>query len=440
MKNNQEKTNKNKWKYIIASSLVIGAGAGIAGSLYLKNKNIDTEHISKSENDNDSTNNISSNNIPTKNIVDIKDFAYSNKLAEENLNQFVSYEKLLNNNFLYLKRDSSFSKLELYKTNKNGDLVQKLNIEGDNKGQIELNSIIELSDESLVLQVEEYISNMEASIYSLRRYNKNGELEFNKIIDNNIDILNLYSSNNLDGFISMESDSNGDMNIVKYNFNGEEAFRYKIGYYYTYNIDVVFKENKIAFISKDNSSHNIIELDENGKEIRKINMPYNDIRVDKLFTTSDNGYIVSFAKNNGDDYESIESYYIKIDSNGKEEWTYSEKSNSFTRSINEINDGYILLNKDVYYEQNEDNINVSNLYSILKIDKSGNKEWVKYININDESNSSIFTINGEYMEGEFLVVSGILEDSENNAYHIKFSIDKDGYISSVNNDDIDAVG
>lgn len=433
MKNNQAKINKNKWKYVIASSLIVGAG--IAGGLYLKNTNvnIDKEHISKSEDNNSGL---------SANVVDIKDFAYSNKLLGENLNKFVSYGKLLNNNFLYLKRDTSFSKLELYKMNEHGDLVQKLNIECDDKAQIELNSIIELSDESLVLQVEEYISNMEASIYSLRRYNKNGELEFNKIIDNNIDILNLYSSNNLDGFISMESDSNGDMNIVKYNFNGEEAFRHKIGYYYTYNIDVVFKEDKMAFISKDdnNNIHNIIELDENGKEIRKINIPYDNIRIDKLFATSDNGYIVGFAKNNGDDYENIESYCIKLDSDGKEEWTYSEKSNNFTRSINEIDGGYILFSNNVYYEQNEDNIKTSDVYSILKIDNSGNEEWVKYININDELNSSIFTVNGEYMEDEFLAVSGILEDSENNAYLIKFLIDKDGNISSVHNEGNNAVG
>lgn len=433
MKNNQAKINKNKWKYVIASSLIVGAG--IAGGLYLKNTNvnIDKEHISKSEDNNSGL---------SANVVDIKDFAYSNKLLGENLNKFVSYGKLLNNNFLYLKRDTSFSKLELYKMNEHGDLVQKLNIEGDDKAQIELNSIIELSDESLVLQVEEYISNMEASIYSLRRYNKNGELEFNKIIDNNIDILNLYSSNNLDGFISMESDSDGYMNIVKYNFNGEEAFRHKIGYYYTYNIDVVFKEDKMAFISKDdnNNIHNIIELDENGKEIRKINIPYDNIRIDKLFATSDNGYIVGFAKNNGDDYENIESYCIKLDSDGKEEWTYSEKSNNFTRSINEIDGGYILFSNNVYYEQNEDNIKTSDVYSILKIDNSGNEEWVKYININDELNSSIFTVNGEYMKDEFLAVSGILEDSENNAYLIKFLIDKDGNISSVHNEGNNAVG
>lgn len=432
MKNNQQKINQNKLKYILASTLALGVG--ITGSLYLKNINInsDKEHITKNEN----VNNLSVN------TVDIKDFAYSNKLLDENLNKFVSYGKLLNNNFLYLKRDTSFSKLELYKMNEHGDLVQKLNIEGDDKAQIELNSIIELSDESLVLQVEEYISNMEASIYSIRRYNKNGELEFNKIIDNNIDILNLYSSNNLDGFISMESDSNGDMNIVKYNFNGEEAFRHKIGYYYTYNIDVVFKEDKMAFISKDdnNNIHNIIELDENGKEIRKINIPYDNIRIDKLFATSDNGYIVGFAKNNGDDYENIESYCIKLDSDGKEEWTYSEKSNNFTRSINEIDGGYILFSNNVYYEQNEDNIKTSDVYSILKIDNSGNEEWVKYININDELNSSIFTVNGEYMEDEFLAVSGILEDSENNAYLIKFLIDKDGNISSVHNEGNNAVG
>lgn len=433
MKNNQAKINKNKWKYVIASSLIVGAG--IAGGLYLKNTNvnIDKEHISKSEDNNSGL---------SANVVDIKDFAYSNKLLGENLNKFVSYGKLLNNNFLYLKRDTSFSKLELYKMNKNGDLIQSLNIEGDNKAQIELNSVIELSDESLVLQIEEYIPDMETSIYSLRRYNKNGDLEFNRVIDNNIDILNLYSSNNLDGFISMESDSNGDMNIVKYNFNGEEAFRHKIGYYYTYNIDVVFKEDKMAFISKDdnNNIHNIIELDENGKEIRKINIPYDNIRIDKLFATSDNGYIVGFAKNNGDDYENIESYCIKLDSDGKEEWTYSEKSNNFTRSINEIDGGYILFSNNVYYEQNEDNIKTSDVYSILKIDNSGNEEWVKYININDELNSSIFTVNGEYMEDEFLAVSGILEDSENNAYLIKFLIDKDGNISSVHNEGNNAVG
>ena len=433
MKNNQAKINKNKWKYVIASSLIVGAG--IAGGLYLKNTNvnIDKEHISKSEDNNSGL---------SANVVDIKDFAYSNKLLGENLNKFVSYGKLLNNNFLYLKRDTSFSKLELYKINEYGDLVQKLNIEGDDKAQIELNSIIELSDESLVLQVEEYISDMETSIYSLRRYNKNGDLEFNRVIDNNIDVLNLYSSNSLDGFISMESDSNGYMNIVKYNFNGEEAFRHKIGYYYTYNIDVVFKEDKMAFISKDdnNNIHNIIELDENGKEIRKINIPYDNIRIDKLFATSDNGYIVGFAKNNGDDYENIESYCIKLDSDGKEEWTYSEKSNNFTRSINEIDGGYILFSNNVYYEQNEDNIKTSDVYSILKIDNSGNEEWVKYININDELNSSIFTVNGEYMEDEFLAVSGILEDSENNAYLIKFLIDKDGNISSVHNEGNNAVG
>lgn len=433
MKNNQAKINKNKWKYVIASSLIVGAG--IAGGLYLKNTNvnIDKEHISKSEDNNSGL---------SANVVDIKDFAYSNKLLGENLNKFVSYGKLLNNNFLYLKRDTSFSKLELYKMNEHGDLVQKLNIEGDDKAQIELNSIIELSDESLVLQVEEYISDMETSIYSLRRYNKNGDLEFNRVIDNNIDVLNLYSSNSLDGFISMESDSDGYMNIVKYNFNGEEAFRHKIGYYYTYNIDVVFKEDKMAFISKDdnNNIHNIIELDENGKEIRKINIPYDNIRIDKLFATSDNGYIVGFAKNNGDDYENIESYCIKLDSDGKEEWTYSEKSNNFTRSINEIDGGYILFSNNVYYEQNEDNIKTSDVYSILKIDNSGNEEWVKYININDELNSSIFTVNGEYMEDEFLAVSGILEDSENNAYLIKFLIDKEGNISSVHNEGNNAVG
>ena len=433
MKNNQAKINKNKWKYVIASSLIVGAG--IAGGLYLKNTNvnIDKEHISKSEDNNSGL---------SANVVDIKDFAYSNKLLDENLNKFVSYGKLLNNNFLYLKRDTSFSKLELYKMNKNGDLIQSLNIEGDNKAQIELNSVIELSDESLVLQIEEYIPDMETSIYSLRRYNKNGDLEFNRVIDNNIDILKLYSSNSLDGFISMESDSDGYMNIVKYNFNGEEAFRHKIGYYYTYNIDVVFKEDKMAFISKDdnNNIHNIIELDENGKEIRKINIPYDNIRIDKLFATSDNGYIVGFAKNNGDDYENIESYCIKLDSDGKEEWTYSEKSNNFTRSINEIDGGYILFSNNVYYEQNEDNIKTSDVYSILKIDNSGNEEWVKYININDELNSSIFTVNGEYMEDEFLVVSGILEDSENNAYLIKFLIDKDGNISSVHNEGNNAVG
>lgn len=433
MKNNQAKINKNKWKYVIASSLIVGAG--IAGGLYLKNTNvnIDKEHISKSEDNNSGL---------SANVVDIKDFAYSNKLLDENLNKFVSYGKLLNNNFLYLKRDTSFSKLELYKMNKNGDLIQSLNIEGDNKAQIELNSVIELSDESLVLQIEEYIPDMETSIYSLRRYNKNGDLEFNRVIDNNIDILKLYSSNSLDGFISMESGSDGYMNIVKYNFNGEEAFRHKIGYYYTYNIDVVFKEDKMAFISKDdnNNIHNIIELDENGKEIRKINIPYDNIRIDKLFATSDNGYIVGFAKNNGDDYENIESYCIKLDSDGKEEWTYSEKSNNFTRSINEIDGGYILFSNNVYYEQNEDNIKTSDVYSILKIDNSGNEEWVKYININDELNSSIFTVNGEYMEDEFLVVSGILEDSENNAYLIKFLIDKDGNISSVHNEGNNAVG
>lgn len=432
MKNNQQKINQNKLKYILASTLALGVG--ITGSLYLKNINInsDKEHITKNEN----VNNLSVN------TVDIKDFAYSNKLLGENLNKFVSYGKLLNNNFLYLKRDTSFSKLELYKINEHGDLVQKLNIEGDDKAQIELNSIIELSDESLVLQVEEYISDMETSIYSLRRYNKNGDLEFNRVIDNNIDILKLYSSNSLDGFISMESDSDGYMNIVKYNFNGEEAFRHKIGYYYTYNIDVVFKEDKMAFISKDdnNNIHNIIELDENGKEIRKINIPYDNIRIDKLFATSDNGYIVGFAKNNGDDYENIESYCIKLDSDGKEEWTYSEKSNNFTRSINEIDGGYILFSNNVYYEQNEDNIKTSDVYSILKIDNSGNEEWVKYININDELNSSIFTVNGEYMEDEFLAVSGILEDSENNAYLIKFLIDKDGNISSVHNEGNNAVG
>lgn len=433
MKNNQAKINKNKWKYVIASSLIVGAG--IAGGLYLKNTNvnIDKEHISKSEDNNSGL---------SANVVDIKDFAYSNKLLDENLNKFVSYGKLLNNNFLYLKRDTSFSKLELYKMNKNGDLIQSLNIEGDNKAQIELNSVIELSDESLVLQIEEYIPDMETSIYSLRRYNKNGDLEFNRVIDNNIDILKLYSSNSLDGFISMESGSDGYMNIVKYNFNGEEAFRHKIGYYYTYNIDVVFKEDKMAFISKDdnNNIHNIIELDENGKEIRKINIPYDNIRIDKLFATSDNGYIVGFAKNNGDDYENIESYCIKLDSDGKEEWTYSEKSNNFTRSINEIDGGYILFSNNVYYEQNEDNIKTSDVYSILKIDNSGNEEWVKYININDELNSSIFTVNGEYMEDEFLAVSGILEDSENNAYLIKFLIDKDGNISSVHNEGNNAVG
>ena len=433
MKNNQAKINKNKCKYVIASSLIVGAG--IAGGLYLKNTNvnIDKEHISKSEDNNSGL---------SVNVVDIKDFAYSNKLLGENLNKFVSYGKLLNNNFLYLKRDTSFSKLELYKINEHGDLVQKLNIEGDDKAQIELNSIIELSDESLVLQVEEYISDMETSIYSLRRYNKNGDLEFNRVIDNNIDVLNLYSSNSLDGFISMESDSDGYMNIVKYNFNGEEAFRHKIGYYYTYNIDVVFKEDKMAFISKDdnNNIHNIIELDENGKEIRKINIPYDNIRIDKLFATSDNGYIVGFTKNNGDDYENIESYCIKLDSDGKEEWTYSEKSNNFTRSINEIDGGYILFSNNVYYEQNKDNIKTSDVYSILKIDNSGNEEWVKYININDELNSSIFTVNGEYMEDEFLAVSGILEDSENNAYLIKFLIDKDGNISSVHNEGNNAVG
>lgn len=432
MKNNQNETNKNKWIYIIPSLLIVGGG--ISGSLYLKNMNLDNEHISKGEN-----NSISNTIKADINLVDIKDFANSNQLLGESLNKFVSYGKLLSDDFLYLKRDSSFKKLELYRVNKNGELVQNINIEGDGTTELELNSAIELSDESLILQIEEYIPDMETSIYYLRRYNKNGDLEFNKVLDNNSDILNLHSSKDINGFLSTESDSDGNINIVKYNFNGEEAFKYKIGYDYISNIDVIFKENKISFISKEDDC-NIIELDENGKEINKINIPYDDIRINKLFPTSDSGYIISFTKNNVDDYENIESCYLKINSQGKEEWIHSEKVNSSTKAINEIDDGYILFSNDFYYEANDDDTNVLNLYSISKIDKSGNRAWIKHINANDELNSSIFTINGTYIEDKFLVVSGILEDFENNAHYIRFSIDKDGNLSNVHNEDNNAVG
>lgn len=430
MKNNKLKTS-NKLRNCVICSLVIGGG--ITGALYIKNlnNNLETEHIVKN-NDIDSDTH--------RDIIDIKDFAYKNTLIDdENLNKLVSYGRTLNNNFLYLKRDASFKDLELYKLNENDDLVQYLNVKNANGGDIELNSFVGLSDGCLVLQTDEYVADMESSIFSLQKYNKNGELEFNKIIDNNINILNLYSFENLEGFISMESDSKGDVYIVKYSNNGEEIFRYKIIYDYNSNIDVIYKNEKLIFVSMGDYS-NIIEIDNTGNEIRKLTIPYEDIRINKLFATSDNGYVVSFTNNTSDNYESLESNYLKLNSDGEKEWIHLEKSNSFTQGIHEIKDGYLLFNNDVYYEEKEGQLISSNLYSILKINKSGEKEWVKHIKVNDEVNNSIFTVNGNYLNDEFLVISGVLEDSDNNAYLIKFSIDKDGYTSHILNKNNDTVG
>ena len=49
----------------------------------------------------------------------------------------------------------------------------------------------------------------------------------------------------MDGFISRESNLNGDTYIIKYDFNGEEIFRYKTKNDYISNIDIIFKDNKI---------------------------------------------------------------------------------------------------------------------------------------------------------------------------------------------------
>lgn len=431
MKNNKEKMNHRKWQYIITSFLIVGTGIG--RNLYLKNmtKKMESEHIVKNNNAND-TNNINYD------IIDVKDYAYSNILLEDNLNKFISHGKLLSNNFLYSKRDTSFNALELYIIDENGGLVQSLNIGNDNESQIELSSFTQLSDGSLVLLIEEYIPHSEISTFSLQKYNKNGELEFNKILDNSVSILKLYSFENLQGFISMESDSNGDINIVKYNISGEEIFRYKVIYDYNSNIDVIYQSDKIIFISMDNSP-NIIELDNNGKEIRKTKIPYSNIRINKLFVTSDNGYIISLTDNNSNDKD-IKTSYLKLDSNGNKEWIHLENSNSFTKNIYAIEDGYLLLGNDTYYKEKDDDFITSNLYSILKINNKGNKEWIKHIEINNEADNSIFTINGDYLENNFLIIPGILEDLDNNAYYIKFSVDKDGYISHIYDEDNDAVG
>lgn len=430
MKNNKLKMN-NKLGCFVLFSLVVGGG--ITGALYIKNvnHNLEKEHIVKSDSVDTDVN---------TDIIDIKDFASNNFLIDnESLNKFVSYGKTLNSNSLYLKRDVNFENLELYKINESDDLVQYLKIKNAKGGQIELNSFVELSDDSLILLTYEYLNDEEGSIFSLQKYDKDGNLKFNKIIEDSINIFNMYSFENLDGFVSMESDYKGDVYIVRYDNDGEEIFRYKIIYDYNSYIDVIYEDEKLVFVSMGDYPY-IVEIDNEGKEIVKLKIPYNDIRVNKISLTSDNGYMVSFTNNTADSYESIESYYLKLNSNGDEEWIYSENSNTFTLGIHEIKDGYLLFSNNMYYKQNADQITTSNLYSILKIDKTGKKEWVKQIKANDVTDGSIFTVNGSYLNDEFLVISGILEDSTNNAYLIKFSIDKDGYTSYILKKNNDTVG
>lgn len=423
MKNQKKITNKNKNKYLILlSAISIGALCTIT-YFKINDNNSHEEYIAKNDN-------ITKDEIKSIDIINVKDFIGDNKLLGENLNQFVSRGKLLNDDFLYLKRYDSLKNIDLFIVNNNKELKQKITLTSDNFENIELSSFVQMSDGSLILKTEEYSPDTENSVHSLKKYDINGTLGFVKNIDNSHDVLNLYSSNEINNFASLESDANGNIYIVEYNSKGEQIFKYKTKYDYTSNIDVILKKDKTILLSKEDDCY-IVELNKAGDELRKINIPYNNIIVSKISQTSDNGYLVNFVKNETDSLKNSESHIVKFNSNGEIEWSNVEKAHSFSKNIFEVEDGYIFLNYDFYLKNSDEN-NILSLYSVLKIDKNGNKKWMNYFGVDGNSNDDLFTVNGEYMKDKNLVVTGILENSEYK-HLINILIDNNGNMTSVNN-------
>lgn len=448
MKNNRNRYNisnteskKKKIKYLAISSLFVVGGLGGSAFYFLKDKN---ETISQEE----ILPNIESNLITTDaDFVDIKDFADGNTLNDENLNKFNNIQKTALDNFIFIKRDTSFKKSDIYVTNKNRELLRKISIESDEEKQMEIYSAIELSDNSLLLKISTYSLEEDGICFSLQKFTPDGKLDFSKNIDNDIDILNLYSSKDYNGYATLETNLDGKVYLCNYKSNGELVFKYNLEYDYTSNIDVILKEDK-TIVTSASDTYNIIELDNKGSVIRTINIPFENITLSKITDTSDNGYIVNFVKIVSDSINDTESHYVKFDSKGEIEWSTLEKAHSFAKSIFEVDDGYMTFNYEYKEKENaNDNANadnnsdsevldILNIYSVVKLDKKGDIVWKKELGVVDDSASGlIFSISGEYYQNGYLVVNGVLEDSKNNKCYIRVFVDKEGYISNVGLDE-----
>lgn len=421
--------NKAKFVGLIALALI-----AISTILYIKcskETEIYNAHVSRSVEVSDiyAPEVILSNdyNDYNEDFTDVKDFAYTDDLNLSELNSFVDMEKTLQDNFVFVKRDDEINNMKLYVTNKDRAILKTIQLNSNNDESIEVSSIVELADNSLVLKVLNNSIGGEFNSTHLQRY-VNDSIAFSNLINDDVDILNLYSSKESNDFATVEVDLDGKVYICRYNDNGNLIFKNSIEHDLMLNVDVILKKDKTLVLSKDEELF-ILILDNNGDKIQEINIPFENMIVNKLSEVSDGGYLINCINGNGQSIDSTESYIIKVSNKGNVEWSTKEKAHSITKSCFEINDGYLIFNYE--FKKQEDSDKVLNMYSVLKVDKKGDILWKRNIGLSDVSNDFIFTTTGEYLDSDCLVINGTLDDIIGNKYLIKIFVDKDGFISNA---------
>lgn len=430
MKYPKKRSNlKNKKKKIILLSILTTITASL-GVIYIKkHNNLNNEILL------DANSIVHFNNMP-EDVIDIKDYTYMNNSLKYDIKNLDLLGSLIEGNFLYRVKSTAPNEAIFLILDKQNSLIDTITIVNEDMDYFELNNYTQLKNKSILLC---FNAQKDDSTYSiLYRYSTENGLEDLSNISNN-KVIKVYSSNHSNDFIILEKDNMNNMNFIKYNSSLEELYKYNIGYNYFDSV-VFMDNNKDYFIETVQNTSKIICINSSGKKETEITIPYENIIITKLIKTSDNGFLIGFKDNNQENPNETKSYITKINNKGNEIWSYYDISNTTTKEIYETENGYIVFNEISYYAEGNNGIS-SNLNSISKYSKSGVQEWTKYLGINDDYSSIIFSNEISNINNDFLI-NGILEDINNNdVQNIKMLIDINGNIREIENNAItDAVG
>ncbi len=147
----------------------------------------------------------------------------------------------------------------------------------------------------------------------------------------------------------------------------------------------------------------LVKLDGDGKEVWKRVFSYRDYdSIKRLKRTSDGGYIgvgtVGDYIGGIRPYSNYDLWVLKVDGSGREEWSkvFDFGFDDIAWDVTEVGDGYIVVG-EAWNTDVKNFTNASNAVKavILKLDRDGNLEWTKFVELGKVTVGwSVITDNG----------------------------------------------
>lgn len=292
-------------------------------------------------------------------------------------------------------------------------------------------SIIELPDKSVFFGIEFTCNSSNKTKLKFYKYSFEGDLILTiDNISNQSRIVGMYPYDN-NSFIILQERSNKTQTLKRLDFNGNELFSYVAKGDIT-NVYTDTSANRLILsIDMDSTKEyyrtNLIELNNQGKVIRKETIDY----VDSAYISTEYLAIDDFKKVS-DGYIAVasspdETIFIKLDKSLKHQWVFKlEGDLTDSSKVLELDNQYILLTTSFHYnDSTEDEFVI--LDHINAIDKNGKLLWTKAIG---DINYDGYSANNYYatIENNRVHIHGIFyEEYKNSIYDI--FIDSDGNLS-----------